>query len=599
MCGIGGIFSYAADGPQVDSAELIRLRDAMTARGPDGRGLWLSGDGRVGLAHRRLAIIDLSDGGAQPMCSASGHLHIVFNGEIYNYRLLRSELEQRGVCFRSDSDTEVLLALYEQRGAGMVDVLRGMYAIAIYDERDHSLFLARDPFGIKPLYYSDDGRSFRWASQVRALRQSPIDGSPDPAGHVGYFLWGSVPEPYTLYRGIRALPAGTTLRVDVRGGGTPRTFCSIPALLADADMAALRMDRTEALERIRACLQDSVRAHMVADVPVGVFLSAGLDSASIAAMASGQAGEPLRTVTLGFGEYRGTHQDETGLAGHIARVLGTAHQTRWVGAQEFDSDRERLLAAMDQPSIDGVNTYFVSKATVATGLKVALSGLGGDELFGSYPSFRQIPRIACALAPLRYAPALGRGFRWIATSLLHKRTSPKYAGMFEYGCTWSGAYLLRRGMFMPWELPQLLDPEMVREGWRSLQPLLRLEETMRGVTSHHLRVAAMELTHYMRNQLLRDTDWASMAHSLEIRVPLVDLHVLRGIAPIVARESGLTKGEVMGAVWANAPTEVLNRPKTGFSIPVESWSQAGAAAKSMTRGLRGWAQTVYSGFRIH
>lgn len=226
MCGIAGIFSYDFSAAPVDSAELLRIRDSMVQRGPDGAGLWMSDDCRAGLAHRRLSIIDLGDSGAQPMASSNGVLQVVFNGEIYNYRELRRQLEANGCQFRSTSDTEVLLHLYSKFGQHMVEHLRGMYAFAIWDASKRGIFMARDPFGIKPLYYADDGKSLRFASQVKALLKSgKVSTEFEPAGHVGFFLWGYVPEPYTLYRGIRALP----MRLDIVGGwcrqaNTPPVF---------------------------------------------------------------------------------------------------------------------------------------------------------------------------------------------------------------------------------------------------------------------------------------------------------------------------------------------------------------------------------------
>ena len=228
MCGIAGIFAYNS-GSVVEEKELLACREAMVARGPDGSGAWISPDGDIGLASRRLSIIDLTDAGAQPMATEDGSLRLVFNGEIYNYRALRSGLEARGHRFRSESDTEVLLHLYRERGQNMVHDLRGMYAFALWDDRKKGLLLVRDPFGIKPLYYADDGSSIRFASQVKALlKTGRVDRSCQPAGHVGFFLWGYVPEPYTLYRGVRALPAGSTLWIDrsgprgcARSGGFP------------------------------------------------------------------------------------------------------------------------------------------------------------------------------------------------------------------------------------------------------------------------------------------------------------------------------------------------------------------------------------------
>src|SRR2546422_5180536 len=234
MCGIAAIFSYRG-GPPVVESELLSIRDRMTSRGPDGAGIWISEDRFVGLAHRRLAIIDLSPSGAQPMFDDTGRFCISFNGEIYNYRELREELEKKGFCFRSTSDTEVLLQLYANRGVGMLDCLRGMYAFAIWDDRKKSLFLARDPYGIKPLYYADDSKTFRVASQVKALLAGEgLDTAPNPAGHAGFFLWGHVPDPHTLYRGVRALPAGSFIWVERGKDRSESKFCSVPRIFAAA-----------------------------------------------------------------------------------------------------------------------------------------------------------------------------------------------------------------------------------------------------------------------------------------------------------------------------------------------------------------------------
>ncbi len=570
------------------------MRDHMIARGPDGSGEWYSQDRRVGLAHRRLAIIDLSESGAQPMSGEDGRLVISFNGEIYNYRELRADLERKGRVFRSQSDTEVLLHLYAEKGEAMVQDLRGMYAFAIWDARRCGLFLARDPFGIKPLYFADDGRSFRAASQVKALLAGGgVDTSPDAAGHVGFFLWGHVPEPHSLYQGIRALPAGSSLWVDGKEKNVSR-FCGIAETLAKAEASGNGALAASEQETMRAALKDTVRHHLIADVPVGVFLSSGMDSTTLAALASEEGGR-LRTVTLGFAEFKGTLNDETVLAEQVARHYAAEHQTVWVTRSDFASERDRLFAAMDQPSIDGVNTYFVSMAARRAALKVALSGLGGDELFGGYPSFRQIPRMAAVLHVFNRFPGFGKALRVLAAPVLKRLTSPKYAGLLEYGGSCGGAYLLRRGLFMPWELPELMDGEMVRRGWQELQPLLRLEETVSGLRSPRVQVSALESCWYMRNQLLRDSDWASMAHSLEIRVPFVDLTLWRSVAPLIAGSNPVTKQAMVRTPMKPLPSQVLNRRKTGFFIPVREWLMDGTTGLNTTeRGLRPWARMVHS-----
>ncbi len=564
----------------------------MAARGPDGEGLWVDPDGRAALAHRRLSIIDLSEGGAQPMASDDGALVLSFNGEIYNYEALRDDLARRGHTFRSHSDTEVLLHLYAEKGEAFVDDLRGMFAFALWDSARGGMLLARDPYGIKPLYVADDGRTLRAASQVKALLAAGgIDTSPDPAGHVGFFLWGHIPEPHTLYRGVRALPAGSTLWVDGTGERRERRFATITDTLHTAE------DDPQPVEEgvLRDALLDTMRHHLVADVEVGVFLSSGLDSTTLAALAA-EAGGSLRTVTLGFAEYRGTPSDEVPLAEAVALHYGAQHDTVWIDRADFSGSFEHLMASMDQPTLDGLNSYFVSRAAAQAGLKVALSGLGGDELFGGYPSFTEIPRLVALAGRVPLAQTVGRGVRVATAPMFRRFTSPKYAGLLEYGSDYAGAYILRRGLFMPWELPDFLDPDLVREGWAALQTRARLDTTIAGLSTDRFKITAMESAWYMRNQLLRDTDWASMAHSLEVRVPLVDWTLLRTVAPLLAAHPEIGKRDMAQTPALPLPEAVLNRPKTGFTVPVRQWLLDGKAPADAERGLRGWAKHVYRTF---
>lgn len=576
------------------------MREAMQSRGPDGAGLWISEDKRIALAHRRLSIIDLSEAGAQPMATSDQSVWVMFNGEIYNYRELRQELENQGYRFQSHSDTEVLLHLYRQDGEGLTARLRGMYAFAIWDRVRKRLLLGRDPFGIKPLYYADDGKTLRFASQVKSLLAGgAVDTSPQPAGHAGFFLWGYVPEPYTLFRGVRALPAGSILLKDLQGNTEERSFCTIPAELemAYATGRPSGLDPDAGQEELAQALVDSIRHHLVADVPVGLFLSSGLDSSTITALASREPGQ-LHSITLGFQELRGRSHDETTYAAQIAARYGTVHQTQWITREDFHRDYQRILEVMDQPATDGVNMYFVAKVAAAAGMKTALSGLGGDELFGGYPSFRDIPRLVRTFGFMGGLPGLGRMFRAVTFPWLKHFTSPKYAGLLEFGGSYSGAYLLRRGLFMPWELPEVLDPDMARAGWEELQPLVRLNETIPRVPEDYLKVAALEMVWYMRNQLLRVADWAGMAHALEIRVPLVDIVLLRQVAPLLATHLQ-PKLDIARRLTPPLPQEVLRRPKSGFLVPVNRWLTAAVSPEGGKGGGKGdhnwrlWALAVY------
>ncbi|HUJ14774.1 MAG TPA: asparagine synthase (glutamine-hydrolyzing) [Thermoanaerobaculia bacterium] len=591
MCGINAIYAYRDSAPAVDREELVATRECMRSRGPDAASMWISADARVGLGHRRLAIIDLSPGGAQPMCRASASLGagaenaIVFNGEIYNYRELRRGLEGRGVRFTSQSDTEVLLQLYATRGAEMLAELRGMFAFALWDSEKRRMFLARDPYGIKPLYFADDGATVRVASQVRALIASGrVSKQFDSAGAVGFFLRGTVPEPFTMYRAIRAVPAGSYCFIDANGVSEPVRYFSIAKTLRDA------LDRDQAVD-VHDALVESVQYHMVSDVPVGAFLSAGIDSTSIVALARESGATDLQTMTLRFDEYRGRVNDEAPIAAEVAKQYGVQHTIRDLTREEFLRELPRVFDVMDQPSVDGLNSYFISKAAHDIGLKVALSGTGGDELFGGYTSFRDIPRWIPFSRTLGRVPGVRSGVAK-ANAFLAKRSrhvSPKMSEIVRYGSSYAGAYLVKRGRFLASELPSLVGREVARDGLERLDLLHRIEEAITpDPGTPYARIVALESSFYLRNQLLRDMDWASMAHSLEVRVPLVDAHLLRRLAPLLVHRKGRGKDILAAAPRPPLPPTVVDRRKTGFTLPIQQW--LGGAE----HGKRAWARRVYA-----
>ena len=590
MCGINAIYAYA--GPPIDREELTASRECMRSRGPDAADLWISADGLVGLGHRRLSIIDISEAGAQPMRRDENA--IVFNGEIYNYQELRDELENVGVTFTSHSDTEVLLRLYQRDETRMLSRLRGMYAFALWDGAQKRMLLARDPYGIKPLYYADDGRTIRIASQVKALiAGGRVSRQFDPAAAAGFFLRGTVPEPFTMYRAIRALPAGAYAWIDPRGMREPVQHFSIAGTLRDAVSDARAWTDGQRQELVHDAVLESVRYHMVADVPVGAFLSSGIDSSAIVAFARESGATDLLTMTLRFEEYRGRDNDEAPLAKRVADYYGVRHTVRDLSRAEFRREIPRVFAAMDQPSVDGINSYFISKAAADVGLKVALSGAGGDELFGGYTSFRDIPRWLPITSVLARIPRLGDTlFR--LNQMLARRSrhiSPKMGEIVRYGGSFAGAYFVKRGRFLTPELPAILGADIAREGLQRLDMLALIE---RAVTpdpgNAFARVAALESSLYLRNQLLRDVDWASMAHSLEVRVPLVDAHLLRRIAPALVTRATRGKQILADAPRPALPPEIRNRRKTGFTVPVREWLRDEG---SIEFGKRGWARKVY------
>lgn len=581
--------------PPVDRDEVLRTRETMQSRGPDGSGLWFAEDGSVGLGHRRLAILDLTDAGAQPMATPDGRYRIVFNGEIYNFRELRDVLVSRGTSFRTRSDTEVLLALFREEGAAGFSRLRGMFALAIWDDRERTLTLARDPYGIKPLYYAVHDGTLRFASQVKALDAGGgVPGDVDPAGVVGFLLWGAVPEPFTIRSGVRPVPPGHVVSAGSRGVSEPEPFAPLTCFREEAASTTIE----EALER-------SVRYHLVSDVPVAVFLSAGLDSGMIAALARRIAPEPPTTITLRFDELRGTPYDEAPLAAAVARTLGTRHVERTVRREDFLGLWDAAVTAMDQPSIDGFNTFVVSRVAHDEGFKVVLSGLGGDELFGSYSSFRDVPRWTRSARRLAAIPGLAAVWPRLARIVPSK---PKLRAMLDAGTTLEGAYALRRGLFLPSEIGALLPEEMWLQGLRALAERPPLDSVLRsaGVPPRALpedpwrAVHLMESVQYMRSQLLRDSDWASMAHSLELRVPLVDAF-LRGELEAMHFEPARSGGKAAAVRRAapELPEEVFARPKSGFTIPVVGWlSPDGRSRRSFGADSRHLAVEILRAFGV-
>lgn len=583
MCGINGLLRLTPDAAPIDVHELRTMRDAQAARGPDGAGEWCSPDGWLGLGHRRLAIIDLSAAAAQPMHTPDGRFTLAFNGEIYNHAELRAELRAEGVALRTQSDSEVLLELLARHGARAFERLEGMYACALWDARERRLLLARDPFGIKPLYFARHRDTLLFASQARTLEASLARAGDartlDPAGLAGFLIWGAIPEPFTLHRAIRALPAGHVL--EVRDG-----------VLAPAWRHTDLARRAAASEGdLGQALAASVRSHLVSDRPVGVFLSAGLDSALVLALVRRAQSSPPCTFTLAFDSFRGTPLDEAPLAAEVARRLGATHVERRLGPQALEAAWPEALAAMDLPSIDGFNVYLVSRCAREAGLAVALSGLGGDELLGGYPSFRDVPtwtRWATRMARLP-----GAGLLWprLARGLAPRR--PKLAGLVHHGTTFAGAYLLRRALFLPEELGALLGPERARDALAAYDAEAQAQSVLaddgelgaRPEADAWAAVQRLESSLYMRQQLLRDADWASMAHGLELRVPLVNPRLAQAAAQQRRNAAWADKAALVRSLCPELPEGLWRRAKTGFMVPNVGAQEApwGLAARARAR----------------
>jgi asparagine synthase (glutamine-hydrolysing) len=567
MCGICGVYQERPSDPALLGAATARMTEALAHRGPDDGGVWADPAGRVALGNRRLAIIDLSPAGHQPMADPTSQVVLTYNGEIYNFRELRRELERSGYPFRSHTDTEVILALYLREGPEMCRYLRGMFALALWDGRTRRLVLARDRLGIKPLYYAHRDGRWVFASEIRAIRASGLLSMPvDPVGLAAFLRLGSVPGPLTAFEGVRELPPASLLVVGNEGAGVSRPYWEVPL----PDEGPRPRSATASVEELRRLLHDAVARHLVSDVPLGVFLSGGVDSGAIVAMMREAGHERIRTFSVTFPE---AEFDEGTDAARVAERHGTEHTAAEVRGEDVARELDRVVAAMDQPTIDGVNTYYVSRVTRASGTIVALSGLGGDELFGGYPSFRQIPRL---LAWQRATALLGSA-RTILGAALAVVPSPRSAKLREsltQPPTIQSAYLAVRGLLSREEVTSLLRPGPLRDAARELDAAMALSALAPALPEDPVAATGvLELRGYLHNQLLRDTDAMSMAHSLEVRVPFLDHPLVEFAAALPGwlRANGRPpKWLLLDALGERLPEDV-GRPKRGFTFPLGRW----------------------------
>jgi asparagine synthase (glutamine-hydrolysing) len=573
MCGVVGAVGAIDEALR---AAVGRASDALAHRGPDASGIWSHPSAVLG--HRRLAIIDLSDAGRQPMEDPDTGNVLCYNGEIYNYRELRHELQQKGFRFRTRTDTEVLLKAYGAWGTEALPRLRGMFAFALWDDSRRELHLVRDRLGIKPLYVAEvrgDGgdRVVLFASELRALLATgKIDRTLCPDGLASYVWNGFVVGPNTILSGVRALPAGRILTLAADG-----------RRLRDESYWRLPPPREEStdLSAVRDALEESVRLRLVSDVPLGVFLSGGIDSSAVAALAARMSTASIRTFNVRFDE---AEYDESCFAGAVARALGTEHHEIRLSQQRFARQLEDALASIDQPTFDGINTYFVSRAVREAGITVALSGLGGDELFGGYQSFVDLPRASRWARRARALPepwlrALGRAAARLRLGAFGAVPPQTRWGKLGDALASRGRlvdlYQVSYGLFTQ-DLALRLHPGATDAAVEKGLPVTRrrqLEEAVERLPELSA-IASLELSLFVGERLLRDTDAASMAVSLEARVPLLDHEVVEKAAHLheTRRFQPLLRKQVLRDVaLAGLEPGLFERPKSGFVLPFDTW----------------------------
>lgn len=556
MCGIAGIFTTNPE----NLSRINAMVSAMPHRGPDDNGTWQSSDNTLALGQTRLAIIAPTAEGKQPLHDHTGRYSIVFNGEIYNYRELREMLRSLGHTFRTDTDTEVIIEAYKQWGTACVKQLRGMFAFALFDSKASAdaprLFLARDRLGIKPLLYSRQQGSLLFASELKALTASGLVGRTAHTDALADFLRrGAITQPQSILENVLMLPAGHTAALRAPTDAiTPECYWRL-----GSEQPALPDSYSDIVTLVRSRLDDAVRAHLVSDVPVGAFLSGGIDSTAIVALMARQTQHPVETFSLGFSS-KGEVHDERNVAAEAAAVMGCTHRALEITEDDLKNAFPNLIQSLDSPSVDGFNTYFVSRLA-AQHVKVALSGLGGDELFGGYGFFK--PKPGAALV----SPFLGAVNRVAALlpSPLNDKIRRRLSAWNAHGVE---RLSLARLFNSDESLHQLLSFPFNSDA--------ALESSPSAIDDFQ-RVSAAELNGYLRNTLLRDGDVMSMAHSLEVRPILLDHLFVETVyaIPAWAKQHGAgAKPLFIDAVRDVLPETVLSRPKRGFDMPFAHWMNA-------------------------
>ncbi len=579
MCGICGIVGRRDSQPTKGRSTIERMSATMHHRGPDAAGIHAEDKCHVYLGHRRLAIIDLSPHGAQPIYNEDHSCVLVANGEIYNYLELREELKAKGHVFQSSTDSEVILHLFEEIGRDAFERLRGMYAVAIYDQRSRAVTLARDPLGIKPLYVYETSDCIAFASEIQAFDALPGKREPCGTGIADFLLLGAIPSPLTHQENVRAMRPG---EVAVIRDGTIRYDRGTP-IAKTCQEAALGAN---AADTARESLHDSVRRHLISDAPIGLFLSGGIDSGTIAGLARETTDADIRAACV---TVPGHAMDESSYARMTARHYGISLSEIPFQQADFEAGLDHFFEHMDMPTTDGFNTYIVARAARQAGLTVALSGVGGDELFGGYPTFNWVPtfqRIGALAGML--GPLSRRAASTLLTTFNHTSGAARVAELLRHRVDRRVAHLAFRGLFVGSILKDLLHPDIRHLAREALSRYM--DETAwctEKSISSDLAVSGMEISHYMQPTLLRDTDVFSMAHSLEVRTPLVDVDVLRACLPALrprTKTDGHPKWLLRQALNKPLPHAVVSRKKQGFSFPWQEWMQ-GFAMQDMERLL--------------
>ena len=616
MCGIAGVLLER----KINKKELKKFESAVAKmnkvqanRGPDDEGIFTFERGVFG--HRRLSILDLSKAGHQPLeyqksnIKNQKELCITFNGEIYNFLELKKDLEKKGYKFKTKTDTEVILALYAEYGEESFKMLRGMFAFGLWDGKKNKLFLVKDRYGIKPLYYYSDSGKLVFASTVKAVSESKlVKVEKNPDALMGFLLFGSVPLPFTTIKGIMAVPAGHYLEIDANRSKKIVKYYDPLDYFISADKKVL-IDKSEAINEIKRRLKESVDLHLISDAPLGIFLSGGLDSSAIAALSvealrEGGFGRKITTLSIVFDEKEFSEKKYQRM---VVDKIKSDHKEIKITKQDFQNSFDKIFDAMDQPTIDGINSFFIAEAAKKAGLKTVLSGLGGDEIFMGYPSFKK----AGFLRNIQKLP-LSSGFWSFSSSVFQSLFGDRYSKA-EYFANNDilSFYLGVRGLFSSKETARILGANLSEvnnfiDDFYNLT-LYPKSSILNSLHSANL-LSYLELKFYLQNQLLKDTDFMSMYHSIEVRVPFLDhplVEYLSSLTPDLKIGKEINKPLLVESVRDLLPQEIFTRPKMGFTFPFQKWLTDFQINKSSdnypilggSHWSRSWAKGVLEKFK--
>ena len=590
MCGISGIYNCSDGNINANKIieNIIKLQDK---RGPDDRGMWQSTCKKTTFGHNRLSIIDLTDKARQPLVSKDNSLVITFNGEIYNYKEIRNELSKNNILFKSNSDTEVILESYKCWGIEFVKKLRGMFAFAIWDNNKKKLLLARDPFGIKPLYYFKKNNILFFASQVKSILS--IDNiSFEKSGRsvLDYYLWGNIREPLTLYKDIYSLERGTVKIFDSKLNENSYEYANIKDAIHNSKKTNFK-NESELNEKLNYLIRDTVNYHQVSDVPVTFLLSSGIDSNILLAASKKKINTNFNAMTLDFSE----KLKESSLAKVGSKMSNIDHIIEKVDDNEIAELISQYYKYMDMPTNDGLNNYVVSYFAKKKGSKVLISGIGGDELFSGYPSFKRIPimrKISRVIPNNKNIQKILYDITYKILSKFNKNT--KYAGVLKYSHNTFDSFMLQRCVFTPEEIADLINTKIIDEEMSDLELQQQKEINDKDFENEQLKIMYFEIKYYLCSKLLRDSDWASMANSVELRTPFVDWFFFNELLPLLKSNIKISKKNMLDSFKGQAPLELYNRKKTGFAIPYRQYFKKVSGIKNKyTDPIKDWSILSY------